>query len=53
VVEAVLGGVGLLAGVLLLLALSDSGGFLGQALLLLGLRFRSVLVKELERLSGS
>jgi hypothetical protein len=53
VVEAVLGGVGLLAGVFLFLALSDSGGFLGQALLLLGLRFGSVLVKELERLSGS
>jgi hypothetical protein len=53
VVEAVLGGVGLLAGVLLLLALRDGGGLLGQALLLLGLGLWSVLVEELESLGGS
>lgn len=53
VVETVLGSVWLLAGVLLLLALRDGGGLLGQALLLLGLGLRSVLVEELERLSGS
>jgi hypothetical protein len=53
VVEAVLGGVGLLAGVLLLLALRDGGGLLGETLLLLGLGLRSVLVEELESLGGS
>ena len=52
VVETVLGDVGLLADVLLLLALSDGGGLLGEALLLLGLGLRAVLVEELECLGG-
>lgn len=52
VVETVLHGVGLLADVLLLLALGDSGGLLVDALLLLGLGLRTVLVEELEGLGG-
>lgn len=52
VVETVLGSVGLLADVLLLLALLDSGGLLEETLLLLGLGLRAVLVEELESLGG-
>ena len=52
VVETVLDDVGLLADVLLLLALLDGGGLLGQALLLLGLGLRTVLVEELQDLGG-
>jgi len=52
VVETVLGDVGLLADVLLLLALSDGGGLLGEALLLLGLGLGTVLVEDLESLGG-
>lgn len=52
VVETELGGVRLLAHILLLLALRDSGSLLGQTLLLLSLGLRSVLVEELEGLSG-
>jgi len=52
VVETVLDGVGLLADVLLLLALLDGGGLLEETLLLLGLGLRSVLVEELESLGG-
>lgn len=43
-VQAKLGGVGLLADILLLLALGDGGSLLGETLLLLRLRFRAVLV---------
>ena len=53
VVETVLGVVWLLADVLLLLALSNSGGLLVQTLLLLGLGLWAVLVEELESLGGS
>lgn len=53
VVEAVFHGERLLADVLLLLALALGRGLLGQALLLLGLGLWSVLVEELEHLSGS
>ena len=52
VVETVLDNVGLLADVLLLLALGDGGGLLGKTLLLVGLGLRAVLVKELEGLGG-
>lgn len=52
VVQTELGGVGLLADILLLLALGDGGGLLGETLLLLGLGLRAVLVEELESLSG-
>lgn len=52
VVKTVLDGVWLLAHVLLLLALGDSGSLLVQTLLLLGLGLWSVLVEELERLGG-
>jgi hypothetical protein len=52
VVETVLGDVGLLADVLLLLALSDGSGLLGEALLLLGLGLGTVLVEDLESLGG-
>jgi hypothetical protein len=52
VVETVLDGVWLLADIFLLLALLDGGSLLQQTLLLLGLGFRSVLVKELESLAG-
>ena len=50
VVETVLDGVWLLAGILLLLALADSGGLLVETLLLLGLGLWAVLVEELEGL---
>ena len=50
VIETVLDGVRLLAHILLLLSLGDSGGLLVQTLLLLRLRLRSVLVEELEHL---
>jgi len=53
VVETVLRGIGLLADVLLLLSVGDSGCLLGQAFLLLSLGLRSVLVQELEGLCGS
>lgn len=52
VVETVLDGVGLLADVLLLLALLDGGSLLQETLLLLGLGLRAVLVEELEGLRG-
>jgi len=51
-VQAILDGEGLLADILLLLALSDSSGLLTQTLLLLGLGLRAVLVEELEGLGG-
>ena len=53
VVEAVLDDVGLLADVLLLLALLDGGGLLEETLLLVRLGLRAVLVEELESLGGS
>lgn len=53
VVETVLDDVGLLADILLLLALSDGGGLLLETLLLVGLGLRAVLVQELEGLGGS
>jgi len=53
VVETVFGGVGLLGHIFLLLALGDRGSLLGQTLLLLSLRLRSILVQEFERLGGS
>lgn len=52
VVETVLDNVGLLADVLLLLALGDGGGLLGKTLLLVGLGLRAVLVEELESLGS-
>jgi hypothetical protein len=52
VVQTELGGVGLLGDILLLLALRDGGSLLGQALLLLGLGLRAVLVEDLESLGG-
>lgn len=52
VVQTVLYIVGLLADVLLLLALSDSGSLAVETLLLLGLGLRAVLVEELEGLSS-
>ena len=52
VVKTELGGVGLLGDILLLLALRDGGSLLGQALLLLGLGLRAVLVEDLESLGG-
>lgn len=52
VVETVLDGVGLLADVLLLLALLDGGSLLQETLLLLDLGLRAVLVEELESLGG-
>jgi len=52
VVQTELGGVGLLADILLLLALGDSGSLLGKTLLLLGLGLRAVLVEELESLGS-
>lgn len=52
VVETVLDSVGLLADVLLLLALLDGGSLLDETLLLLGLGLRAVLVEELESLGG-
>lgn len=53
VVETVLDDVGLLADVLLLLALLDGGGLLEETLLLLRLGLRAVLVEKLEGLGGS
>lgn len=53
VIETVLDVVGLLADVLLLLALGNSGGLSVDTLLLLSLGLRAVLVEELEGLSGS
>lgn len=53
VVQTELGDVGLLADILLLLALRDGGGLLGQTLLLLGLGLRAVLVEELESLGSN
>lgn len=53
VVQTELGGVGLLADILLLLALGDGGGLLGEALLLVGLGLRAVLVEELESLGSN
>jgi hypothetical protein len=52
VVETVLGGVRLLADILLLLAIGDSGSLLGKTLLLLSLGLGTVLVEDLERLSS-
>ena len=52
VVQAVLGRVGLLADILLLLALLDGGGLLQETLLLLDLGLGAVLVEELESLGG-
>lgn len=52
VVQAVLDNVWLLGHVLLLLALGDGGGLLGETLLLLGGGLRSVLVEQLEGLGG-
>jgi hypothetical protein len=52
VVETVLDNVGLLADVLLLLALLDGGGLLEKTLLLLSLGLRAVLVEELEGLGS-
>lgn len=52
VVETVLDDVGLLADVLLLLALLDGGSLLEETLLLLRLGLRAVLVEELEGLGG-
>ena len=48
VVQSELGSVWLLANVLLLLAVRNSGGFLGETLLLLGLGLRAVLVEQLK-----
>jgi len=53
VVETVLDSVGLLGDILLLLTILNGGSLLEETLLLLGLGFRSVLVKELESLSSS
>lgn len=52
VVETVLDVVGLLAGVLLLLALGDGGSLSVETLLLLSLGLRAVLVEELEGLGS-
>jgi hypothetical protein len=52
VVETVLDDVGLLADILLLLALLDGGGLLEETLLLLGLGLGPVLVEELEGLGS-
>lgn len=52
VVETVLGGVWLLADILLLLALLDSSSLLQQTLLLLDLALWAVLVEKLESLGG-
>ena len=50
-VETVLGGVRLLADILLLLAIGDSGSLLSETLLLLSLGLGTVLVEDLESLS--
>ena len=52
VVETVLDSVGLLADVLLLLALLDGGSLLKETLLLLSLALRAVFVQELEGLGS-
>ena len=52
VVQTVLDGVGLLADILLLLALLDGSSLLEETLLLLGLGLGAVLVEELESLGG-
>lgn len=52
VVETVLDSVGLLADILLLLALLDGGGLLEETLLLLRLGLGAVLVEELESLGS-
>jgi hypothetical protein len=52
VVKTVLGGVWLLANILLLLAVGDGTGLLSKALLLLSLGLRAVLVEDLEGLCG-
>jgi hypothetical protein len=52
VVETVLDNIGLLADVLLFLALLDGRGFLEKTLLLLGLGLGTVLVEELEGLGS-
>lgn len=52
VVETVLDNIGLLADVLLLLALLDGGSLLEETLLLLDLGLRAVLVEELKSLGG-
>jgi len=52
VVETVLGGIWLLADILLLLSLLDGSSLLHKSLLLLGLALWTVLVEELESLSG-
>lgn len=52
VVQTVLDSVGLLADILLLLALLDGGGLLEETLLLLGLGLRAVFVEKLESLGG-
>ena len=51
-IETVLHSVRLLANILLLLSLADSGSLLVQTLLLLSLGLWSVLVEELESLGG-
>jgi len=53
VIETVLDGVWLLANILLLLAIRNSGGLGGKTLLLRGLGLRAVLVQEFEGLGGS
>jgi len=53
VVQTELSSIWLLRDILLLLALGDSGGLLGQTLLLLSLGLRSVLVEKLESLGSS
>ena len=52
VVQAVLDNVGLLADILLLLALFDGGSLLEKTLLLLGLGLGTVFVEELESLGS-
>jgi hypothetical protein len=52
VVQTILDSVGLLADILLLLALLDGGSLLKETLLLLGLGLRAVLVQKLEGLSS-
>lgn len=53
VVETVLDNVRLLAGILLLLAISDGGGLLGETLLLVVGGLWAVLLEKLEGLCGS
>ena len=51
-VETVLDGIWLLADILLLLSVLDSGSLLGETFLLLSLVLWAVLVEELESLGG-